>query len=204
MDTEHRRIYYLSKRDQFNALKTDDNKAISVEKAALMIFLNKTCFNGLFRVNKNGFFNVPMGSYKNPSICDEDNLRAVSENLQNVIIVCGDYRESATFIDGNTFVYFDPPYRPITETASFTAYTENQFNDEEQMELARFVDLMHQKEAKIVVSNSDPKNINSEDNFFDYIYSSYKIKRIDATRTINCKSEARGKIKELLISNFDL
>lgn len=204
MDTEHRRMYYLSKRDRFNAFKIDDNKDISVEKAALMIFLNKTCFNGLFRVNKNGLFNVPMGSYKNPMICNEDNLRVVSEKLQNVIIVCGDYRESADFIDGNTFVYFDPPYRPITKTASFTAYTENQFNDEKQIELARFVDLMHQKGAKIVVSNSDPKNINAEDDFFDNIYSSHKIKRVDATRMINCKSEARGKVKELLISNFDL
>ena len=105
------------------------------EAAARTIFLNKTCFNGLFRVNKKGLFNVPMGAYKNPMICDENNLRAVSEKLQKVTIVCGDYRESADFIDENTFVYFDPPYRPITDTASFTAYTENLFNDEEQIEL---------------------------------------------------------------------
>jgi len=135
-------------------------------------------------------------------ICDEKNLRAVSEKLQNVTIVCGDYRESADFIDENTFVYFDPPYRPITDTASFTAYTENLFNDEEQIELARFVDDMHKKGAKIVISNSDPKNSNTEDNFFDNIYSAHKIKRVEATRMINCNSEARGKIKELLISNF--
>lgn len=99
-------------------------------------------------------------------------------------------------------VYLDPPYRPITDTANFTAYTENLFNDEEQIELARFVDDMHRKGAKIVISNSDPKNFNTEDNFFDNIYSSYKIRRVDATRMINCNSEARGKIKELLISNF--
>ena len=167
-----------------------------------MIFLNKTCFNGLFRVNKKGLFNVPMGSYKNPMICDEDNLRAVSEKLQNVTIICGDYRESADFIDENTFVYFDPPYRPITDTASFTAYTENLFNDEEQIELAKFVDDMHKKGAKMVISNSDPKNSNAEDNFFENIYSSHKINRVEATRMINCNSEARGKIKELLISNF--
>jgi DNA adenine methylase len=96
-----------------------------------------------------------MGAYKNPMICDEENLRAVSEKLQNVTIVCGDYRESADFIDENTFVYFDPPYRPITDTASFTAYTENLFNDEEQIGLAKFVDEMNRKGAQIVVKSSE-------------------------------------------------
>lgn len=202
MDTGHRKTYYMAKRERFNDLKVKGNECVNIEKAALMIFLNKTCFNGLFRVNKKGLFNVPMGSYKNPMICDEENLRAVSEKLKNVKIVCGDYSESADFIDANTFVYFDPPYRPITDTASFTAYTENLFNDEEQIELARFVDVMHKKGAKVVISNSDPKNSNTEDDFFDNIYSSHKIKRVEATRMINCNSEARGKIKELLISNF--
>ena len=202
MDTEHRKTYYLAKRERFNHLKVNGDESINIEKAALMIFLNKTCFNGLFRVNKKGLFNVPMGSYKNPMICDEENLRAVSEKLQSVKIVCGDYKESADFIDANTFVYFDPPYRPITDTASFTAYTENLFSDEEQIELARFVDDMHRKGARVVISNSDPKNSNTDDDFFDNIYSSHKIKRVEATRMINCNSEARGKIKELLISNF--
>lgn len=202
MDTEHRKAYYLSKRERFNDLKVNGNESVNIEKAALLIFLNKTCFNGLYRVNKKGLFNVPMGAYKNPLICDAENLRAVSEKLQNVAIVCGDYRKSAVFIDDSTFVYFDPPYRPITDTASFTAYTENLFNDEEQIELAKFVDDMHRKGAKIVISNSDPKNSNTEDEFFDNIYSSHKIKRVEATRMINCNSEARGKIKELLISNF--
>lgn len=202
MDTGHRKAYYLTKRERFNDLKVNGNESINIEKAALMIFLNKTCFNGLYRVNKKGVFNVPMGSYKNPLICDEKNLKAVSEKLQNVTIVCGDYRESATFIDDSTFVYFDPPYRPITDTANFTAYTENLFNDKEQIELARFVDDMHRKGAKIVISNSDPKNSNTEDDFFDNIYSAHKIKRVEAARMINCNSEARGKIKELLISNF--
>lgn len=202
LNTEHRKEYYLDKRNRFNELKVNGDEKINIEKAALMIFLNKTCFNGLYRVNKKGLFNVPMGSYKNPLIYDENNLRAVSEKLQNVKIVCGDYKKSADFIDENTFVYFDPPYRPITDTASFTAYTENLFNDEEQIELAKFVDEMNKKGAKIVVSNSDPKNSNTEDDFFDNIYSSHKIKRVEATRMINCNSEARGKIKELLISNF--
>ena len=159
MDTEHRKAYYLAKRERFNNLKVNGNKSVNIEKAALMIFLNKTCFNGLYRVNKKGLFNVPMGAYKNPLICDEENLRAVSEKLQMVTIVCGDYSKSAAFIDANTFVYFDPPYRPITDTASFTAYTENLFNDEEQIELANFVDDMHGKGAKIVISNSNTGRI---------------------------------------------
>ena len=202
LETPERKAYYIQMRERFNFLKVNTNEDNNIEKAALMIFLNKTCFNGLFRVNKKGLFNVPMGSYKNPMICDESNLRAVSEKLQKVTIVCGDYRESADFIDENTFVYFDPPYRPITDTASFTAYTENLFNDDEQIELARFVDEMHKEGAKVVISNSDPKNSNTEDDFFDNIYSAHNIKRVEATRMINCNSEARGKIKELLISNF--
>ena len=202
LNTDDRKAYYLEKRNRFNDLKASGNDSNSIDKAALMIFLNKTCFNGLFRVNRKGLFNVPIGAYKNPMICDEGNLRAVSEKLQKIIIVCGDYRKSAEFIDENTFVYLDPPYRPLSNTASFTAYTENLFNDEEQIELAKFVDNMHKKGAKIVISNSDPKNINVEDDFFDRIYSARKIKRVEATRMINSNSEARGKIKELLISNF--
>lgn len=202
LDTDNRKAYYMQKRERFNDLKVNGNESINIEKAALMVFLNKTCFNGLFRVNKKGLFNVPMGSYKNPMICDENNLRTVSKKLQKVTIVCGDYRESADFIDENTFVYFDPPYRPITDTASFTAYTENSFNDDAQIELAQFVAEMDKKGAKIVISNSDPKNSDADDDFFDNIYSAHKIKRVEATRMINCNSEARGRIKELLISNF--
>ena len=202
LDCEQRKAYYLKQRDRFNDLKCNGSERDHTEKAALMIFLNKTCFNGLYRVNRKGLFNVPMGAYKNPLICDAENLCAVSEKLRHVTIVCGDYRKSADFIDNKTFVYFDPPYRPLTDTANFTAYTETLFDDKEQIELAKFVDDMHGKGAKIVVSNSDPKNFNSTDEFFDCIYSSHKIKRVEATRMINCNSEARGKIKELLISNF--
>ena len=202
MDTESRKTYYVDKRERFNELKVNGDEAENIEKAALMIFLNKTCFNGLYRVNRKGLFNVPMGSYKNPLICDEENLHEVSKKLQRVTIVCGDYRESTDFIDEHTFVYFDPPYRPITETAGFTAYTENLFNDEEQIELAKYVDELNHRGAKIVVSNSDPKNSKTDDDFFDDIYSAHKIKRVEATRMINCNSEARGKIEELLISNY--
>ena len=202
LDKDNRKNYYIEKRNRFNDIKVNGNETENIEKAALMIFLNKTCFNGLYRVNRKGFFNVPMGAYKNPLICDEKNLRAVSEKLQNVKIVCGDYKKSDDFIDENTFVYFDPPYRPLTETASFTAYTENLFDDEKQIELANFVKRMSDKGARVVVSNSDPKNVNEKDHFFDKIYEIYKIKRVEATRMINCNSNSRGRIKELLISNF--
>ena len=161
LNTENRKIYYMKKRERFNDFKVNGNGNINIEKAALMIFLNKTCFNGLFRVNKKGLFNVPMGAYKNPLICDENNLRAVSEKLQKVTIVCGDYRKSAEFIDKNTFVYFDPPYRPITDTASFTAYTENLFDDEKQIELAHFVDDMDKKDATVVVSSFDCRGVSA-------------------------------------------
>lgn len=202
LDSDERRNYYMDKREKFNDIKVNGNETKNLTKAAIMMFLNKTCFNGLYRVNKKGLFNVPMGSYKNPLICDERNLRAVSEKLRNVRIVCGDYRESASFIDNQTFVYFDPPYRPLTETSSFTAYTETLFTDEEQIELAEFVDEMNKKGAKIVVSNSDPKNANEDDEFFDEIYRNHRIKRVEATRMINSNSQGRGKIRELLISNF--
>ena len=202
LDTDNRKEYYLKKRERFNALKVDEKSNDNIEKSAIMIFLNKTCFNGLYRVNRKGLFNVPMGSYKNPLICDEKNLRAVSEKLQNVTIICADYKESINFIDEKTFVYFDPPYRPLTDTASFTSYTENNFDDKKQIELAKFVECVNDKGAKILVSNSDPKNTNLEDNFFDEIYSAYNIQRVEANRMINCQAESRGKIKELLISNF--
>ena len=202
MEERNRKIYYLAKRSQFNDLKISCDEKINIEKAALMIFLNKTCFNGLYRVNRKGQFNVPIGAYKNPLICDETNLRVISEKLKKVIMVCGYYRKSADFIDQNTFVYIDPPYRPLTNTANFTAYTENAFNDKEQIKLAQFVGEMDQKKARIVVSNSEPKNSDLEDDFFENIYSFCNIKRVEATRMINSNSKARGKIKELLISNF--
>jgi len=201
-DTERRKEYYYNNRERFNYLKINGDESVNVEKAALFIFLNKTCFNGLFRVNKQGLYNVPMGAYKNPLICDEENLRMVSEKLQKVTITCGDYKKSYEFIDENTFVYFDPPYRPLTETAGFTSYAEVNFADKEQIELGQFVDKLTEKNAKIIVSNSDPKNSDTEDNFFDNIYSAHKIKRVEAARMINCNGENRGKIRELLISNF--
>ena len=201
-DQERRKAYYMIKRARFNELKLQGNEVDKVECAAILIFLNKTCFNGLYRVNKKGAYNVPMGVYKRPLICDEENLRGISQKLQNVEIVCGDYTQSRDFIDKHTFVYFDPPYRPLNTTSSFTSYTSDCFDDEDQIALARFVDEMATKGAKIVVSNSDPKNTDEKDVFFDEIYAAHNIRRVSATRMINSKATDRGKISELLISNF--
>ena len=203
MNLSEQKEYYLKQRDRFNDLKINGNTNENIEKAALMIFLNRTCFNGLYRVNTKGLFNVPIGSYKKPLICDEENLRVISEKLQNVNIICGDYKSSADFIDQNTFVYFDPPYRPLSSTANFTSYSENAFDDNNQIELARFINKVHTMGAKVLVSNSDPKNENQLDDFFDSLYAGYNIRRVNAVRMINCRSERRGEIKELLISNYD-
>ena len=182
MDENGRKFYYYSIRDKFNATNLTDKTAIS--KAAYFIFLNKTCFNGLYRVNKKGKFNVPMGAYKSPMICDEENLLNISKVLQNVTIICGDYSFAKEFIDQNTFVYLDPPYRPISETSAFTSYNTDTFDDSEQIRLAKFIDEINSKGAKIVLSNSDPKNVNIDDTFFDELYKSYKIKRVSANRMI--------------------
>lgn len=201
-DTEQRRAIYTDNRNCFNDLKVNGNEAVNIEKAALFIFLNKTCFNGLYRVNKKGLFNVPIGSYKNPPICDAENLRNISKLLDGVHIKCDDYKECADFIDKNTFVYIDPPYRPLTATASFTAYSENAFDDNEQIALSRFVDEITSKGAKVVLSNSDPKNADSNDDFFDLLYVRYSIQRVSAKRMINSNGNSRGSINELLICNY--
>ncbi|AEC01780.1 Dam family site-specific DNA-(adenine-N6)-methyltransferase [Parasphaerochaeta coccoides] len=198
---DDRKEYYYEKRERFNHLKAESDT--SVEVAALFIYLNRTCFNGLYRVNSKGGFNVPMGSYKNPTICDENNLAAVSERLQNVEIVCGDYKESWSFIDKRTFAYFDPPYRPLSDTASFTSYAQDGFDDDKQEELARFIKELSRKGAYVVASNSDPKNTNEGDNFFDELYNSLSIARISASRTINSVGDKRGRVSELLISNCE-
>ena len=202
LDNEKRKEFFLEQRERYNFLKTREENANDCEKAGLLIFLNKTCFNGLYRVNKKALFNVPFGSYKKPMICDEDNLRTIAKLLQNTEITCGDYAKIIDKIDDKTFVYIDPPYRPLNNTSSFTAYSENTFNDDEQIRLAEFVKLISEKGARVLESNSDPKNNDSNDDFFDKIYISYNIKRVAATRMINSKGSGRGKISELLISNF--
>ncbi|NLB62397.1 MAG: DNA adenine methylase [Clostridiales bacterium] len=197
---ETRKIYYYAKRERFNTLKTEQSN--NIEIAALFIFLNRTCFNGLYRVNAKGGYNVPMGAYKKPSICDTENILAVSACLQGVQIVCDDYQKSREFIDNKTLAYFDPPYRPLTQTSSFTAYAQDGFGDSEQAELARFIDELSDKGAFVVASNSDPKNTNADDDFFDRLYSKHTISRISANRMINSSASGRGKKSELLIASY--
>jgi DNA adenine methylase len=196
---EERKTIYSEARNKFNLLK--GNEIGDIGLASLFIFLNKTCFNGLYRVNAKGGFNVPHGKYKTPRICDEDNLRAVSRKLGVVSIECSDYTKAVDFIDSRTFAYFDPPYRPLTPTASFTSYTKDGFCDSAQANLAAFIDSMSVKGAHIVASNSDPKNVDEQDNFFDILYATHKISRIQASRAINSNGAKRGKVNELLIAN---
>jgi len=197
---EQRKAIYYNVRARFNELKKQFDEPIEI--SALFIFLNRTCFNGLYRVNSKGNFNVPQGSYKKPCICDEDNLIAVSNALQNVEIICGDYTLSEIFIDDTTFVYFDPPYRPLSATSNFNSYSQDGFNDNEQIRLANFFNAMSDIGAYIIASNSDPKNVDDEDEFMDNIYVRYTITRIDASRSINSVAVNRGKIKELIIANI--
>ena len=202
LSKEDQKLVYLKHRDEFNFLKLNENNDVNLEKAALFIFLNRTCFNGLYRVNKKGLFNVPVGSYKKPLIYDKSNLLKLNELLQNVQIRCSDYKSCMPFIDSQTFVYIDPPYRPLSQTSNFTAYSEVSFTDKEQIELSNFIDCIHKKGAKVLVSNSDPKNEDITDFFFDNLYERYQIERIPAKRIINCNAENRGEINELLINNY--
>ncbi len=164
---EENKEFFYEKRARYNELKVNGNDAENLEKAVLFIFLNKTCFNGLYRVNSKGLFNVPFNSAKNPLLCDEENLRACSKLLQSVEMKVGDYKECKSFIDDKTFVYIDPPYRPLTQTAAFTSYSENGFTDKEQIELGNFITEISNNGAMVLASNSDPKNANENDNFFD-------------------------------------
>ncbi len=199
---EENKAFFYEKRIRYNELKSIGNEQENIEKAALFIFLNKTCFNGLYRVNSKGLFNVPFNNAKNPLLCDEDNLKACSELLQNVEMIVGDYKQCKNFIDTNTFVYIDPPYRPLSQTSGFTSYSENGFSDKEQIELGNFITEISTKGAFVVASNSDPKNSDENDDFFDILYSKFKIERVAATRMINSNAKKRGAIKELLISNI--
>lgn len=201
LSLEERKPIYYSKRDEFNKLKVNQNSN-HIKRASLFIFLNKTGFNGLYRENKSGGFNVPIGSYVNPKILDKSNLLNVSDALKNVEIVCGDYKESEEFIDSKTFVYFDPPYRPINATSKFTAYSKSDFNDKHQIELAEYFKIMDKRGAKLLLSNSDPKNHDPEDEFFDDLYKDFTINRVRANRMINSNKSKRGQITEVLINNY--
>ena len=172
-------------------------------RAAQTIFLNRTCFNGLYRVNSDGDFNVPHGRYANPPICDKENLRAVSRVLKEVTIGCGSYEVCREWVTPGSFIYFDPPYRPLPNTPSFTAYSaSSSFGDEDQRTLARFFSEVTDAGALAMLSNSDPKNTDPEDDFFDDLYSKFTIDRVQANRAINSNPDRRGAITELLVRNY--
>ena len=201
LDNEKRKNYFYDVREEYNSyiLEAESN----VKRASEFIFLNRTCFNGLYRVNRNGKFNVPFGKYKNPTICDSSNLRNLSKLIKDVVFEYGDYKKSEELIDAHTFVYFDPPYRPLSDTSGFTSYTKEDFNDEKQKELAEYFNLLSTRNAKLMLSNSNPKNVDSNDNFFEDIYRGFNINEVSAKRMINSNSEGRGEISELLITNYE-
>ena len=171
LDEVARKNYYLSQRDRFN-----EGNNSEVETAALFIFLNRTCFNGLYRVNSKGKFNVPHGKYSNPRICDEETLRADSAVLQRVEILCGDFAQTGK-------------------------YAEDGFDDTEQMRLRDFCEQIATHKSLFVASNSDPQNVDNGDNFFDLLYGMFSIKRVSASRMINSRGNGRGAISEIMISN---
>lgn len=194
---EKKKEYYYAKRALYNTRKEE-----KYVQAGLFIFLNRTCFNGLYRVNRKNEFNVPLGSYKKPTICDKENILAVSAALQNVEILCGDFEQTIYHATDNSFFYFDPPYKPLNETSSFNSYAKDEFNDDEQIRLRNFCKRLEEDKHKWMLSNSDVKGKNPEDDFFDVIYSDFSIERITAKRTINANPEKRGKLSELLITNY--
>ena len=202
LEKDDRKKYFYNIRKQYNSYRITRDE-MSLQKAIEFIFLNRTCFNGLYRVNKNGDFNVPMGNYKNPTICDEENLRALSELIKNVNFEYGDYKASQKYIKKNTFVYFDPPYRPLNITSGFTSYTKEDFDDENQKELALYYKELNNNNVKVMLSNSNPKNTNKEDCFFENIYKGFNINEVYAKRMINANSNGRGEISELLITNYE-
>jgi DNA adenine methylase len=173
-----------------------------IERTAQIIFLNRTCFNGLFRVNSKGLFNVPFGKYRNPCLFEKNNLFAISEILQDAQISCGDFTSCRSFVDDKTFCYFDPPYRPISQTASFTSYSMFDFTEDSQMQLASFFRELDAKGAKLMLSNSNPKNENPGDDFFVRLYQGFNISTVLATRAINSNGSKRGAISELVITNY--
>lgn len=206
LEDDDRKKYYLNVRESFNNdLKEFDFENYTeahIKRASQIIFMNKTCFNGLFRLNKKGEFNVPHGRYKNPLICDEKNIKAASKKLKNTHIINGNYTVSEDLIDDNSLVYLDPPYRPISKKSNFTTYAGFEFTDKHQTELADFYKRISNKGAKAILSNSDPKNENENDNFFDDLYKDFKIDRVQAKRSINSNAKKRGLINEILVTNY--
>lgn len=196
-DNEAQKNFYLTVRNEFNSAELSD-----VEEAAYMIFMNRTCFNGLYRENSCGAFNVPFGRYSNPTICDAELITADSILLRDVEIVNGDFSRVRNYVEGYTFVYFDPPYRPLDATSRFNSYVKNGFNDEEQIRLKEFYAQLAEAGYYVLLSNSDGRGRNDENTFFDDLYRDFIIERVNAKRSINANPDKRGTLTELLIRNY--
>ena len=195
---EERKKFFLGVRGRYNEKNLD-----ALENTTKFFFLNRTCFNGLYRVNKKGLFNVPFGKYTNPQICDPETIRKDSEILQRVEILTGDFEATLDYAQGNTLFYFDPPYRPLSDTSSFNDYAKESFNDDAQIRLKEYCDRINDEGFHFMLSNSDCKGKNEEDNFFDVLYGSYHIERVWASRSINSNPSKRGKLTEILVHNYE-
>jgi DNA adenine methylase len=206
LDDQKQAEYFYTVRKDFNYQcgSTNFNRYSKkwIARAAQTIFLNRTCFNGLFRFNSKGEFNVPQGRYKNPKILDAQNLQKVSEILQIAEIKQADFKEVEKNIKENSFVYFDPPYRPISKTSGFTSYSTNPFGDEQQIELSELFHRLDKKGLKLMLSNSDPKNTDPGDDFFDKIYKGHHIFRVPAKRIINSNAAKRHNVNEIVVTNY--
>jgi len=190
---QHSKEFYYQIRELDR--KEDYKNLSNLERATRFIYLNKTCFNGLYRVNKKGYFNTPIGSYKNPNIVDRNVILSASEALQNVIIKHQSFKEILKEVKKDDLVYFDPPYYPLNDTSNFTSYDSNCFLEDEQFELFEVFDKLSDRGVKVVQSNSDTK-------FIKDLYKDYDIKIVNANRFINSKSSGRGKITEVVIRNY--
>jgi len=202
---EERKKFYYDIRSKWNksvGMINDLSKSETIKRVSQMIFLNRTCFNGLFRVNRKGEFNVPIGDYKKPSFPSSSQLLEVQRSLENVTIHLSSFEECISWVRDSTFIYFDPPYRPISQTSQFISYSKNDFNDEDQKKLSHTFRNLDSENVKLLLSNSDPRNTDIDDLFFDELYHGFNILRIDAKRSINSNPEKRGKITELLIKNY--
>lgn len=195
---EARKDFFLAVRDRYN-----EKNLNPIENTTLFFFLNRTCFNGLYRVNKKGLFNVPFGKYANPLICDEMTIKADSCLLQRVEILTGDFEAISVHTASNTLFYFDPPYRPLSDTSSFNDYTKESFNDDAQIRLKEYCDRVHYAGHKFMLSNSDCKSKNERSSFFDVLYGDYEIERVWASRNINSDASKRGKLTEILVRNYN-
>lgn len=203
LDSDARKAYYYEKRARFNAGPfCAPNSPPDLERAALFLFLNRTCFNGLYRVSRSGQFNVPIGAIARRKSSMRRSCAPLPAALKNVVLFCGGYAQSADFVDAKTFVYLDPPYRPLSPTSSFTAYTQDAFDDDDQRSLAEFFKAMAARGASLLLSNSDPKNTNPDDNFFDELYAPFHIHRLRVGRAIS--AQGRRAQKSQRAAHFEL